>query len=52
MRKRRKFSAELKARVALEALAACCAGCVVCSRLMRWGVIPESVCQECLALQS
>jgi len=24
-----------------------CLGCVVFARLMRWGVIPESVCEEC-----
>ena len=36
----------------LEAFAGFCAGCFVFNRLMRWGVIPESVCQECLALQS
>ena len=25
-----------------------CAGCFVFNRLMRWGLIPESVCRECM----
>ena len=32
----------------LESVAGFCAGCFVFSYLMRWGVIPESVCRECL----
>ena len=32
----------------LEAFAGFCAGCFVFSYLMRWGVIPESVCQQCV----
>lgn len=31
----------------LEAVFSFCLGCVVFARLMRWGVIPEAVCQEC-----
>lgn len=31
----------------LEAAFSFCLGCVVFARLMRWGVIPEAVCQEC-----
>lgn len=31
----------------LEAAFAVCLGCIVFARLMRWGVIPESVCVEC-----
>ena len=31
----------------LEAVFALCLGCVVFGRLMRWGVIPQSVCLEC-----
>ena len=33
----------------LEAGLGFCAGCFVFGYLMRWGVIPESVCRECLA---
>ena len=33
---------------ALEAGAGFCAGCFVFNHLMRWGLIPESVCRECL----
>ena len=32
----------------LEAFAGFCAGCFVFNHLMRWGVIPESVCEECV----
>ena len=34
----------------LEAGLGFCAGCFVFNRLMRWGMIPESVCRECLAV--
>ena len=36
----------------LEAFVGFCAGCFVFNHLMRWGVIPESVCKECLVVQS
>ena len=36
---------------ALEAGVGFCAGCFVFGYLMRWGVIPESVCRECVAVQ-
>ena len=35
----------------LESGLAICLGCVVFSRLMRWGVIPERVCAECSDLR-
>jgi hypothetical protein len=31
----------------LEAALGVCLGCIVFARLMRWGLIPESVCAEC-----
>lgn len=31
----------------LESVFAFCLGCLVFNRLMRWGVIPENVCEEC-----
>jgi len=31
----------------LEAFAGFCLGCVVFNRLMRWGIIPADVCEEC-----
>lgn len=31
----------------LEAFAGLCLGCIAFARLMRWGVIPASVCEEC-----
>ena len=31
----------------LEAFVGFCAGCFVFDRLMRWGLIPQSVCEEC-----
>ena len=34
---------------ALEAFVGFCTGCFVFNYLMRWGVIPESVCRECEA---
>ena len=36
----------------LESVFAFCLGCVIFTRLMRWGVIPESVCAECNDLGS
>ena len=32
----------------LEAFVGFCAGCFVFNQLMRWGLIPESVCRECV----
>ena len=32
----------------LEAVVGFCAGCTVFNYLMRWGLIPESVCRDCL----
>ena len=32
---------------ALESIIGFCAGCFVFNYLMRWGLIPESVCREC-----
>jgi uncharacterized protein DUF4395 len=31
----------------LESVFAACLGCIVFNRLMRWGVIPAEVCEEC-----
>lgn len=31
----------------LEAFAGYCLGCVIFNRLMRWGIIPEDVCEAC-----
>ena len=31
----------------LESVFAICLGCIVFNRLMRWGVIPATVCEEC-----
>ena len=31
----------------LEAFAGFCLGCVIFARLMRWGLVPESVCEDC-----
>jgi Domain of unknown function (DUF4395) len=31
----------------LESVFAVCLGCIVFNRLMRWGLIPASVCEEC-----
>ncbi len=31
----------------LESVFAVCLGCIVFNRLMRWGVIPATVCEEC-----
>ena len=55
------FSAEIFANVilfvlvvftALESIIGFCAGCFVFNYLMRWGLIPESVCKECSILES
>jgi hypothetical protein len=37
----------LAGAASLEAFAGFCVGCAIFSRLMRWGVIPQSVCEEC-----
>jgi uncharacterized membrane protein YagU involved in acid resistance len=37
----------LVAAAALEAFAGFCLGCVVFAQLMRWNIIPQSVCEEC-----
>ena len=34
----------------LEAFLGFCAGCFVFNYLMRWGLVPRSVCEECLAV--
>jgi hypothetical protein len=39
--------AGLAVAASLEAVFAFCLGCVVFNRLMRWGVVPASVCLEC-----
>ena len=39
--------AGLVVAASLEAFAGYCLGCVIFSRLMRWGVIPETVCESC-----
>jgi hypothetical protein len=39
--------AGLVAAAALEAVFAVCLGCIAFNRMMRWGIIPESVCAEC-----
>ena len=36
----------------LEAFLGFCAGCFVFDYLMRWGVIPQSVCEACVNLES
>ena len=35
----------------LESFVGFCAGCFVFNRMMRWGLIPRSICEECLAVQ-
>lgn len=37
----------LIAAASLEAFAGYCLGCAIFSRLIRWGLVPESVCTEC-----
>lgn len=39
--------AGLVVAASLEAFAGVCLGCIAFARLMRWGVIPESVCEAC-----
>ena len=39
--------AGLTGAASLEAFAGYCLGCVIFARLMKWGILPESVCQEC-----
>jgi hypothetical protein len=39
--------AMLAAAASLEAFVGFCLGCAIFARLMKWGVIPASVCQEC-----
>ena len=39
--------AMLAVAASLEAFVGFCLGCAIFARLMRWGVIPESVCKEC-----
>ena len=39
--------AMLAGAASLEAFVGFCLGCAIFSRLMRWGVIPASVCEEC-----
>ena len=44
--------AVLAAFASLEAFVGFCAGCFVFNHLMRWGLIPRSICEECLAVPS
>lgn len=37
----------LAGAASLEAFVGFCLGCAIFARLMKWGVIPESVCKEC-----
>jgi len=37
----------LAGAASLEAFVGFCLGCAIFSRLMRWGVIPQSVCEDC-----
>ena len=37
----------LAGAASLEAFVGYCLGCAIFSRLMRWGIIPASVCEEC-----
>lgn len=39
--------AMLAGAAALEAFAGFCLGCAIFARLMVWGMVPESVCEEC-----
>jgi len=39
--------AMLAGAASLEAFVGFCLGCAIFSRLMQWGVIPESVCEDC-----
>ena len=44
--------AALTIAASLEAFAAICLGCIVFNRLMRWGLIPADVCEECADLST
>lgn len=44
--------AVLTAFAALEALLGFCAGCFVFNYMIRWGLVPKSVCEECLKFDS
>jgi hypothetical protein len=37
----------LVAAAALEAFLGFCLGCVIFAQLMRWNIVPQSVCEEC-----
>jgi hypothetical protein len=37
----------LAGAASLEAFVGFCLGCAIFAKLMRWGVIPGSVCEEC-----
>ena len=37
----------LVAAASLEAFVGFCLGCVIFAQLMRWNIVPESVCEEC-----
>lgn len=37
----------LIAAASLEAFLGYCLGCAIFARLMKWGIIPESVCEDC-----
>ena len=37
---------------ALESFLGFCAGCFVFNYMMRWGLVPKSVCEECLKFDS
>jgi hypothetical protein len=37
----------LVAAASLEAFAGFCLGCVIFAQLMRWNIVPQSVCEEC-----
>jgi hypothetical protein len=39
--------AGLLVAASLEAFAAVCLGCIVFAQLMRWGIVPDTVCEEC-----
>jgi hypothetical protein len=44
--------AGLTVAASLEAFAAVCLGCIAFNRLMRWGLIPADVCEECADLST
>ena len=39
--------AMLAGAASLEAFVGFCLGCAIFARLMRWGIIPQSVCEDC-----